>query len=103
MYEYIKRTDAINEINRGDLLVGNCAEWAREIIWRTPYADVREVKHGHWTKVQIPTGISAFGHKEMTIDSLKCSICGGKIDVSEGHYRYCPYCGNPMDGECWYD
>ena len=34
MYEYIKRTDAINEINRGDLLVGNNAEWAREIIWR---------------------------------------------------------------------
>lgn len=103
MYEYIKRTDAINEINRGDLLVGNNAEWAREIIWRTPYADVREVKHGHWTKVKIPTGISAFGHKEMTVDSFKCSICGGKIDVSEGHYRYCPHCGNPMDGEYWYE
>lgn len=103
MYEYIKRTDAINEINRGDLLVGNCAEWAREIIWRTPYADVREVKHGHWTKVKIPTGIYAFGHKEMTIDSFKCSICGGKIDVSEGHFKYCPHCGNPMDGECWYE
>lgn len=103
MYEYIKRTDAINEINRGDLLVGNCAEWAREIIWRTPYADVREVKHGHWTKVQVPTGISAFGHTEMTICSFKCSICGGKIDVSEEHYRYCPHCGNPMDGGIWYD
>lgn len=103
MYEYIKRTDAINEINRGDLLVGNCAEWAREIIWRTPYADVREVKHGHWTEVQVPTGISAFGHKEMTIGSFKCSICGGKVDASEEHYRYCPYCGNPMDGGIWYD
>lgn len=103
MHEYIKRTDAINEVNRGDLLVGNNAEWAREIIWRTPYADVREVKHGHWTKVKIPTGISAFGHKEMTIDSFKCSICGGKIDVSEGHYRYCPYCGAEMNQEWTYD
>ena len=103
MYEYIKRTDAINEINRGDLLVGNNAEWAREIIWRTPYADVKEVKHGHWIEVKIPTGISAFGFKELTIDSLKCSICSGKINVSEGHYRFCPHCGAEMNGEHWYD
>ena len=34
MHEYIKRSDAINEINRGDLLVGNNAEWAREKIGR---------------------------------------------------------------------
>ena len=99
MYEYIKRTDAINEVNRGDLLVGNNAEWAREIIWRTPYADVIEVKHGHWVRVQMPTGISAFGHKEMTICYFKCSICGGKIDVNECHYHYCPYCGAEMNGE----
>ena len=96
MYEYIKRTDAINEINRGDLLVGNNAEWAREIIWRTPYADVAEVKRGHWIEIRIPTGISAFGFKELTIGSFKCSVCGEKIDVSEGHYRYCPYCGARM-------
>ena len=98
MYEYIKRTDAIAEINRGDLLVGNCAEWAREIIWRTPYADVREVKHGHWNKVQVPTGISAFGHDEMMIGYFKCSVCNNNVDVSEGNYRYCPHCGAEMNG-----
>lgn len=103
MYEYIRRTDAINEINRGDLLVGNCAEWAREIIWRTPYADVKEVKHGNWIKVQVPTGISAFGYHEMMIDHFQCSVCGNNIDVSEGHYRYCPHCGSEMNGGYWSD
>lgn len=97
MYEYIKRTDAINEVNRGDLLVGNNAEWAREIIWRTPYADVKEVKRGHWIEVKMHTGISAFGFKDLTIDSFVCSVCYDKIDVSNGHYRYCPHCGAEMN------
>ena len=90
MYEYIKRTDAIAEINRGDLLVGNCAEWAREIIWRCPYADVREVGHGHW-------------------DDGCCTACGFDIrDLidGEGDFRnwvweglpYCPNCGSDMRG-----
>lgn len=102
MYEYIKRTDAINEINRGDLLVGNCAEWAREIIWRCPYSDVREVKHGHWIEVNMPTGVKAFGYREMMVGALKCSVCRENVDVSEGHYRYCPHCGSIMDGKISY-
>ena len=60
MYEYINRTDAIEEINRGDLLVGNNAEWAREIIWRTPYSDVAPVRRGYWIAVKMPTGVEAF-------------------------------------------
>ena len=103
MYEYIKRTDAVAEINRGDLLVGNNAEWAREIIWRTPYADVVPVKHGHWMKVKMPTGVEVFDCKEMMVVGFKCSKCGENVDVSEGHYRYCPHCGAKMDGERWYD
>jgi hypothetical protein len=103
MHEYIKRTDAIEQINRGDLLVGNFAEWAREIIWRTPYADVKEVKHGHWMEVKFPTGIEAFGYKEMMVEAWKCSVCKKNVDVSEGHFRYCPHCGSKMDGEYWYE
>ena len=103
MYKYIKRTDAINEINRGDILVGNNAEWAREIIWRTPYADVAPVKHGHWIENHVSTGVKAFGCKEMMLAGFKCSVCGENVDVSEGDYRYCPHCGTKMDGERWYD
>ena len=79
--EYIKRTDAITEINRGDLLVGNNAEWAREIIWRTPYSDVAPVQHGHWIEVKFPTGVEAFGYKEMMVVGFKCSLCKENIDV----------------------
>ena len=93
MHEYIKRTDAIAEINRGDLLVGNNAEWAREIIWRTPYADVVEVKHGYWK----PNWCDAY-----------CSVCNylNKADGFLGKrkdYPYCPNCGSRMDGEKWYE
>lgn len=37
---YIEIEKAIAEIDKGDLLVGNNAEWAKEIIRRTPTADV---------------------------------------------------------------
>ena len=40
---YIEREKAIAEIDKGNLLVGNNAEWAKEILHRTPTADVVEV------------------------------------------------------------
>lgn len=83
MYEYIKRTDAVAEINRGDLLVGNCAEWAREIIWRCPYADVAEVKRGYWIK-----NVRHFGSTEVI--TYRCSNCGYGVDYTS---NYCPNCG----------
>lgn len=83
MYEYVKRTDVVAEIRRGDLLVGNCAEWAEEIIWRTPYSDVAEVKHGHWIER------SHFGCTTYT-----CSKCGcGAVEKT----NYCPDCGAKMN------
>ena len=86
MYEYIKRTDAIKEVNRGDLLVGNCAEWAREIIWRTPYADVKEVRRGEWWKTIRYWG----GTKTIT---YRCSKCGHGVDHTS---KFCPECGAEM-------
>ena len=85
MYEYIKRTDAIKEVNRGDLLVGNCAEWAREIIWRTPYSDVVEVKHAKWIEK----------HRFFSTTYM-CSNCSsGSVRKSP----FCADCGAKMDGE----
>jgi hypothetical protein len=43
MKEYIDREAVCAEIDKGDLLVGNNAEWAKEIVHRTPTADVAEV------------------------------------------------------------
>ena len=89
MYEYIKRTDAINEINRGDLLVGNGAEWAREIIWRCPYSDVREVKHGYWIARHVYCNTTYI-----------CSRCkAGSMQET----NYCPHCGSKMDGDYWHE
>ena len=85
------------------ILVGNNAEWAREIIWRTPYSDVAPVQHGHWIEVKFPTGVETFDCKEMMVVGFKCSLCKENIDVSEWHYRYCPHCGARMDGENWYE
>ena len=53
--EYIERGAACKEVDKGDLLVGNNAEWAKEIIYRTPSADVVEVvrcKDCKWWEVR---------------------------------------------------
>ena len=86
MYEYIKRTDAIAEINRGDLLVGNNAEWAREIIWRCPYADVAEVKRARWH-----TNKRNFGNIKTT--TYNCSNCHFGVAQKS---KFCPECGAKM-------
>ena len=89
MHEYIKRTDAINEINRGDLLVGNNADWAREIIWRTPYSDVAEVKHGYWIE-----------RNRYYNTTYMCSRCSTGVTRKSA---FCPDCGARMDGGYWYE
>lgn len=83
MYEYIKRTDAVAEVHRGDLLVGNCAEWAEEIIWRTPYADVAPVRHAHWiakNRFFTTTYICSKCYAGATYKSKFCPDCGARMD-----------------------
>lgn len=43
MARYINCELVCAEVDKGDLLVGNNAEWVKEIIYRTPAADVVEV------------------------------------------------------------
>lgn len=43
MARYIDVEKACDEVDKGDLLVGNNADFAKEIIYRTPTADVVEV------------------------------------------------------------
>lgn len=58
-----------------------------------------ERKHGHWIPIKEPTGVEAFGVKEMAVQSVRCSACNTKDDVSFSVYEYCPRCGAIMDGE----
>ena len=60
---------------------------------------VDPVKHGHWIPIKEPTGVEAFGVKEMTVQSIRCSACNAEEDVSSSVYDYCPWCGAIMDGE----
>lgn len=63
------------------------------------YAPTSEIVHfgtASWIPVEAPTGNEAFGFKEMMVELFECSECGGYIDVSEGHFKFCPYCGKIM-------
>ena len=48
MSGYIRIDDACAEVDKGDLLVGDNALWAKEIIRRTAQADVKEVVRSTW-------------------------------------------------------
>ena len=63
----------------------------REVLDDTPTADVAEVIHGEWIRVDGDVGYSVY----------QCSKCGGKVvlDDEGGVYDYCPHCGAIMDGE----
>lgn len=75
--KYIRVEDACAEVDRGDLLVGNNANWAKEIIRRTPTVEVREVVYGSW--------------KRYSSTMMESSAC--KKHVACHRYEYCPHCG----------
>ena len=83
--EYIKRSDALNEIHRFRGYIDEDMEYRMNIAFkRLLSADVQEVRHGEW----IPYG----GLKG------KCSVCG-KAVVDKYGANFCPNCGARMDGE----
>lgn len=67
-------------------------------------ADKRGLQHGayivkgQWIPIESPTGVEAFGVKEMTVMNVRCSVCGSEEDVSFTGYKYCPRCGAKMEG-----
>lgn len=114
MARYINCELACAEVDKGDLLVGNNAEWAKEIIYRTPAADVVDVVHGQW---------ELYDDNEDGYSHHRCSNC--KEDAiftyesedmydegydGEWHYigdicvgidehltKFCPHCGTKME------
>lgn len=60
-------------------------------------AGYRKQSEGEWLLIKVPTGVEAFGIREVQAYP-KCSICGYMGDVSEWHFKYCPNCGAHMRG-----
>lgn len=58
----------------------------------------QETVEGHWIPIESPTGVEAFGIKEMTVQVVRCSVCDAEEDVSFTAYRFCPRCGAKMEG-----
>lgn len=58
----------------------------------------QESVEGHWIPIESPTGVEAFGVKEMTVQDVRCSVCDAEEDVSFAAYRFCPRCGAKMEG-----
>ena len=91
--EYIRRDDAIEEINKwldsvGTALVGKGMSYYGELIGcieDTPAADVAPVVHGKWGDNGIAGSML-----------VKCSVCG--CDCGANSFSYCPNCGANMDG-----
>lgn len=69
-----------------------------EIKWLRRMLKEQEAKAGKWIPIESPTGVEAFGVKEMTVMNVRCSVCGSEEDVSFTGYKYCPRCGAKMEG-----
>ena len=63
--------------------INNTEVTTRRIIDMVPTADVAEVKHGRWLKIEKQPHL------------MRCSVCGSTS--VEGNLNYCPRCGAKMD------
>lgn len=62
-------------------------------ILRRLLKDSRGAEHYAYKCVQIE--IDGAPDSEI-IFMYKCSICGEEVDMSSGHFTFCPCCGHPM-------
>ena len=107
MAEYIEREAALSlvrpdapEDEKAAVTIATAKKLVRNIVRRTPAADVAPVVHGAW--------IDFYGdHK-----TAECSKCQQLFEVTfdgpgkpeffaafQDFYRYCPSCGARMDGD----
>lgn len=84
MPRYINCEDFCKEVDEGDLLVGNNADWAKELAYRTQESDVEPVVHARWRCYDSRKGIGL------------CSHCN-RLDKVDPLASHCRYCGAKMD------
>lgn len=76
------------------------SDWCDDDFHESLLAMLKEQEEveGHWIPIESPTGVEAFGIKEMTVQVVHCSVCDSEEDVSFAAYRFCPRCGAKMEG-----
>ena len=102
MAEYIEREAALSlvrpdapEDEKAAVTIATAKKLVRNIVQRTPAADVAPVVHGRWDdsgRYTFPSGNTA----------VRCTNCGCALAESEYHlydWNYCPICGARMDGD----
>ena len=90
--EYIEKDKALNAIECID--ISNCTDIddviteAERAVDDLPTADVSEVKHGEWIKLQNSW-------------ECRCSLCGAPAmyHIDSTPSNYCPSCGADMRGK----
>lgn len=101
MAEYIKREAALSlvrpdapEDEKAAVTIATAKKLVRDIVRRTPAADVAPVVHGRWVSP----------HWKNSDYCCNCSECGGEAMHreyqwnSKGIYPICPNCGARMEG-----
>lgn len=96
MAEYIKRETALSlvrpdapEDEKAAATIATAKKLVRDIVRRTPAADVAPVVHGHF----VHDGPRFTGG----VDWWHCSSCGRLASGVETRFDYCPWCGARMD------
>ena len=101
MSEYIERGAALAlvkpdapEDEKAAVTIATAKKLVRNIVWRTPAADVAPVVYGRWIRP----------HWKNSNYCCDCSECGGEAMHRDyrwhknGIYPICPNCGARMDG-----
>lgn len=91
----ISRQAVLEQINcwigSGEYRYTNATDYLNKRIKALQAVNLQE-KVGYWMPIEYPTGVEAFGVKEMSAQELQCSECGKTVDISDGDFKYCPYC-----------
>lgn len=110
MNEYIERNAAIAELieDRDNdygiyssyvdkIIRDEKYDFAIELLYALPIADVAHVEHGAWVLGHVEPGYCTPGGNRPWI----CSECGEVISwrLDQPMYNYCHNCGAKMDGE----
>lgn len=98
MAEYFEREAALAlvrpdapEDEKTVVTIATAKKLVRDIVRRTPAADVAPVVHGHF----VHDGPRFTGG----VDWWHCSNCGRLASGVEIRFAYCPWCGARMDGD----
>ena len=91
----VSRQAVLEQINcwigSGEYRYTNATDYLNKRIKALQAVNPQE-KAGYWMPIEYPTGVEAFGVKEMSAQELQCSECGKTVDISDGDFKYCPYC-----------